>query len=516
MAASLSERLARHRARRSKGEPTVSAWSSPWPFEVDAAAAVLGGAVVTATATDLARASKDWLFQWLQENRLQSILSARIHEQFAEALGVSSERATTVLSETSAPDREPVIAQAEAKLPSARLARLIRWWVQTPQRAGHEAIAALDRSLKEVDPQSDLRTLESMAEVCPPEDRPWLAAIAPDPLPANPIEWLAETAVRMEAVTNALPDWPVLVAAPETIWRAGSDATATLPDPVVRLLGGLLEPLRPSRDNDDAEVVAFYDLDTSLRSLLRGQGTEAADLTSDLVEEAKSTPPASLPALRPAPEMPELGLAAGPATAPDPADAERRPFDVSDAPQARRDTADEQSRSDSTAGQIRPAPAESRAHLTTAKPDASAPVPADRRAVLPANDPATGPSERVSPERHRDEPSPAEQLLSRLAADPTTAELFVTDARLDGGPAGRRVEVALYSAELELAIEFDESFSVATLEAYRKDRTKDLWLQRRGLLVMRILKQDLEKRLEDVALQIRDVVRERRIRGRRR
>ncbi|MEM7677265.1 MAG: restriction endonuclease, partial [Myxococcota bacterium] len=85
-----------------------------------------------------------------------------------------------------------------------------------------------------------------------------------------------------------------------------------------------------------------------------------------------------------------------------------------------------------------------------------------------------------------------------------------------GGPGGRRIDVPLYAADPQIAIEIDESFAAASLEAYRRNRTKDLWLQRRGLLVIRVLADDIQDRLQDIALLIRDVVRERRIRGRRR
>lgn len=462
MAASLSERLARHRARRSRGEPTVSAWVCPWPFEADAAGAVLGGTVVAATGSSPNQLSKDWLHQWFGENRLQAILSARVHQQLAEALGVSIERAATVLSETPPADREPVIAQAQSKL-SDRIATLIRWWVQTPQRSTRESITALDRNLTRVDADAELRCLIAIAEVCPPEDRPWLAIIPPSPLPEEPVAWLEDAAVRMEQLTETLPDWPALVAAPESVWQASSSAIASLPPAVVRLLGGLLEPLSSTTPSAAADVVAFYDLGTSLRSLLRGQGTPGPDLTSDLEPPPTSSEPGETPATTdtsssgpvdtPTPEPPTKPvLAETPATA---SGSPERP-----------------------AASLRP--------TSTATETPSSPV------------------------------RPTDVLLERLEAEPTTAGQFVADARIDAGPGGRRVDVALHAAEVELAIEFDDAFAAPTLEAYRKARHKDLWLQRRGLLVMRILADDVDKRLEDLALQIRDVVRERRIRGRRR
>ena len=502
MAASLSERLARHRARRRQGQPIVSAWSSAWPFDAEAVGTALGGTVVTSAATTLEDARLDWLFQWLGENRLQSILSARLNLHLAEALGVSPDRAMTVLSETSAQDREPVIAQAEARLPNARLARLLRWWVQHTQRSGRDAILALDRSLAEIDPQVELRTLTSMAEVCPPEDRPWLAAIPPDPLPEDPIAWLAAAGERMTTVTSALPDWPALVAAPESMWRAASADMSKAPKPVVRLLAGLLEPLGNETDDHSGDVVAFYDLDTSLRSLLRGQGT-TNDLSADLVDshpESPRSPPEAPKTEAPKTEAPKTeGLSALRST-PSPLD---RP-NADRGPVSSRDRTVEP-----------PAPAEQpvpgpRPLSPRTPPPSAGPVESKPETPASPSERTRGLSAPSGPQR------PASPLLARLEADPTTAGLFVLDARLDGGPAGRRVEVALYGAELALAIEIDSEFAYPNVEAYRRERTKDLWLQRRGILIMRILAQDLEKRLEDIVLQVRDVVRERRIRGKRR
>ncbi len=444
----------------------MSAWVCPWPFEADAAGAVLGGTVVAATGSSLNQLSKDWLHQWLGENRLQAILSARVHQQLAEALGVSIERAATVLSETPPADREPVIAQAQSKL-SDRIATLIRWWVQTPQRSSRESITTLDRNLTSVDADSELRCLIAISEVCPPEDRPWLAIIPPSPLPEEPVAWLEEAAVRMEQLTETLPDWPALVAAPESVWGASSSAIASLPPAVVRLLGGLLEPLHPSDPSTAADVVAFYDLGTSLRSLLRGQGTPGPDLTSDLEPPADSSGPEETPA-------PAASAA-----------------ESSDGPTSE----------SSSLPVVKPAISEE---------PAKASLSADRPATAPRTTSTTTPVDPSTPVR------PTDALLERLEAEPTTAGQFVADARIDAGPGGRRVDVALHAAEVELAIEFDDAFAAPTLEAYRKARNKDLWLQRRGLLVMRILAEDVDKRLEDLVLQIRDVVRERRIRGRRR
>ena len=366
------------------------------------------------------------MIQWLNHSRLQATLSARLNLHLAEALGVTAERVMTLLSETPAQDREPVIAQAETRVPSARLARLLRWWVKHPQRSARDGIIALDRSLAELDPRPELRTLVSMAELCSAEERPWLALIPPAPLPDDPVTWLSEAGQRMQSVAKAMPDWPILIAAPEEVWRAAINPDIEISDEIRSLQGALLEPIDGPAAEPTGDVLQFYDLDTSLRSLLRGQGTDQ--------DNAEAEAPPKVPP--------------------------------------------------------RPNPA------------------SDLKLESPS------PAVVASPAPEDETPGPQAALLKRLEADPTTAGRFVADARLDGGPAGRKVEVALFAAELEVAIELDVDFAAPSLEVYRKSRAKDLWLQRHGILVMRVLAQDLEQRLEDVALQIRDVVRERRIRGR--
>ncbi len=457
MAASLSDRLARHRARRRQGQPIVSAWRSPWPFNAQKAGKLLGGAVVVSDAEPLEEACHDWLTEWLADSRLQAAISALLNRKLAQALGISPDRAMTVLAETPKQERAPLIARAEEHLSSPRIARLLSWWVQHPQRVGREAIRTLDRSLSEVDPDLGLRTLKTMAELCVPDERPWLVTVPPTPLPEDPGEWLDSAGRRMQTVSDVLPDWPTLVAAPESVWRDTLHRSKAPGDAITRLQAALLEPLEtPDRSG---EVVAFYDLDTGLRSLLRGQGSEG--LAADQKAEART------PALEP-PRPPKFA-------------ADLVPMDRTPRP-----TVD---------GNL----------LPTTRRESPRPERSSTKAA------------RSEGDRERDgAPRDQHPLLARLEADPTTAGLFAEGVRLDGGSSTRRVEVALYATDLELAIEFDENFAPANLEAYRRDRTKDLWLQRRGVLVMRVLASDLVERLEDVALTIRDVVRERRIRGRRR
>ncbi|MEM7678837.1 MAG: hypothetical protein AAF449_22880, partial [Myxococcota bacterium] len=300
MAASLSERLARHRARRRQGHPIVSAWCAPWPFEPDEAVAVLQAPVVSSDRSDLKSMSQAWMLQWLGHNRLEASLSAHLNDRWAQALNVTTERAMTVLAETSTHDREPLIAQAESNISSPRLARLLRWWVQHPQRNSRDGVLALNKGLGQIDPQLELPTLVTIAEVCPAEDRPWLVAVPPAPLPDDALEWFASTSLRMQTVAQTMPDWPVLVAAPEPLWRA-LPSSDNCPESVQKLQAALLEPLEGI---SVAEVVDFFDLDTNLRRLLRGRSSEQPDSIKPVAPVEKRTieslpPPA-------APEPPEV------------------------------------------------------------------------------------------------------------------------------------------------------------------------------------------------------------------
>ncbi|MEL7369707.1 MAG: hypothetical protein AAFN74_12390, partial [Myxococcota bacterium] len=191
----------------------MSAWCAQWPFDADNASTVLQAPVVASDQPALKDLSQAWTLQWLGHNRLEASLSAHLNERWAQALKVTTERAMTVLAETPTHDREPLIAQAESNISSPRLARLLRWWVQHPQRNSRDGVLALNKGLSEVDPQSELPTLMTIAEVCPAEDRPWLVTVPPDPLPEDAAEWFAAASLRMQTVAKTMPDWPVLVAA---------------------------------------------------------------------------------------------------------------------------------------------------------------------------------------------------------------------------------------------------------------------------------------------------------------
>jgi len=108
--------------------------------------------------------------------------------------------------------------------------------------------------------------------------------------------------------------------------------------------------------------------------------------------------------------------------------------------------------------------------------------------------------------------SEAERYLAGCLADhPETAGLFELNATLDipFGP-GRSMEVDLACLALRVAVEVDGYHHFRDDEGYRRDRRKDLLLQSRGYLVVRVLADDVVRRLEDVLALILSAVASRR------
>jgi hypothetical protein len=120
----------------------------------------------------------------------------------------------------------------------------------------------------------------------------------------------------------------------------------------------------------------------------------------------------------------------------------------------------------------------------------------------------------VSPEAEYDDRarSAAERFLfERLDTLPATAGTFTLNARLDFPfGSGRAIEVDLAAPELALALEVDGYYHFVDADAYRRDRRKDLELQKHGFLVMRVLADDVVRRLEDVLDQVLAAVESRR------
>jgi hypothetical protein len=136
-------------------------------------------------------------------------------------------------------------------------------------------------------------------------------------------------------------------------------------------------------------------------------------------------------------------------------------------------------------------------------------VGADAAAVLAANGADTGlvesavalvrataaaPQSETEDERAR---STAEQFLFEfLESLPQTAGRFELNATLDFRFGLRLAEVDLLCREPPIALEIDGYFHFRDDAGYRRDRTKDWELQRRGYLVLRFLAEDVIPQLE--------------------
>ncbi|MGZ3457596.1 MAG: endonuclease domain-containing protein [Archangium sp.] len=101
-------------------------------------------------------------------------------------------------------------------------------------------------------------------------------------------------------------------------------------------------------------------------------------------------------------------------------------------------------------------------------------------------------------------------LYARLESLPATQGLFELNASPGFRLAGREVEVDLLSRRLSLAVEIDGYYHFQDAEAWRRDRRKDLALQRHGYLVLRFLAQDVVARLEEILDTISEVILQRR------
>ena len=89
--------------------------------------------------------------------------------------------------------------------------------------------------------------------------------------------------------------------------------------------------------------------------------------------------------------------------------------------------------------------------------------------------------------------SAAERLLfDRLEAMPETAGLFRLNETIDlAFGHNRKMEIDLTAPALALAVEIDGYYHFQDPEAYRRDRRKDLELQKYGYLVVRVLAGDV-------------------------
>jgi hypothetical protein len=94
-------------------------------------------------------------------------------------------------------------------------------------------------------------------------------------------------------------------------------------------------------------------------------------------------------------------------------------------------------------------------------------------------------------------------LYEQLQTVPQTAGLFHLNQTLGFrfGPC-KEIEVDICARSLNIVIEIDGHFHFQDPDSYRRDRRKDLELQKNGYLVLRVLAEDVVSRLEDVLVTI--------------
>jgi very-short-patch-repair endonuclease len=107
--------------------------------------------------------------------------------------------------------------------------------------------------------------------------------------------------------------------------------------------------------------------------------------------------------------------------------------------------------------------------------------------------------------------SKAEEFLYELLqALPATHGLFTLNQQAEFRINDRPVEVDFLSHRLRVAIEVDGYYHFREADNYRRDRRKDLALQRHGYLVLRFLADDVVERLEEIRDTVLEVISQRR------
>jgi hypothetical protein len=107
---------------------------------------------------------------------------------------------------------------------------------------------------------------------------------------------------------------------------------------------------------------------------------------------------------------------------------------------------------------------------------------------------AAPPPTRADSDRAR---SAAERFLfAFLESLPETAGRFELNASLDFEFGPRPAEIDLLCRSSRVAVELDGYFHFLAPDGYRRDRSKDWELQRRGFIVLRFLAEDVIPQLE--------------------
>ncbi len=113
-------------------------------------------------------------------------------------------------------------------------------------------------------------------------------------------------------------------------------------------------------------------------------------------------------------------------------------------------------------------------------------------ASLDGTAPPSGTAAARGPAARLDARSAAETtLFAALEATPSTRGRFALNASLSVHFGARAAEVDLLSRLDRIAIEVDGYHHFTDVECYRRDRRKDLLLQTQGLLVVRLLAEDV-------------------------
>ncbi len=103
-------------------------------------------------------------------------------------------------------------------------------------------------------------------------------------------------------------------------------------------------------------------------------------------------------------------------------------------------------------------------------------------------------------------------LFAQLQANTPTTGLFELNAKVQGLD-GRCREVDLLCHSYAIALEIDGYYHFENLDAYRRDRTKDVELQKLGYLVLRVLADDVVARLECVLRTVNEALATQRVRS---
>ena len=109
-------------------------------------------------------------------------------------------------------------------------------------------------------------------------------------------------------------------------------------------------------------------------------------------------------------------------------------------------------------------------------------------------------SEKPGPNDDDQSRSAAERFLfESLESIAETAGLFELNATLDFHfGLNRWIEIDLLARSLNIAVEVDGFHHFQDPDAFRRDRRKDLELQKHGYLIVRVLAEDVVQRLEEV------------------